>query len=176
LEWIANWFQDNLHWFLYLNTYSSYFDRLCSTNPDLIPILLGHSPFNFGGYNDRVMLDWGFLDMDGPLTDASSHAVVDSSCVVVPSCLLSDGLRFQSIFFTDANDYPVVFDTGATISVSPCAQDFISWESQGNLTTKLHELMASTDVMGVGIIRWTVRDDKGHRHVIETRAYYVLTA
>jgi hypothetical protein len=162
-EWLASWFQDNSHRFLHLNTYSSYFDGLCSVNPDLILILLGHSPFDFDGYNDQVVLDWGFLDIDGPLTDTSSHAV-DSSRVL-PSRLFSDGLRFQSIFFTDADAYPVVFDTGATISVSPCAQDFISWESQGNLTTKLHGLTASTDVMGVGIVRWTIRNDKGRRRV-----------
>jgi hypothetical protein len=63
-----------------------------------------------------------------------------------------------------------------TILVSPCAQDFISWESQGHSTTKLHGLAASADVMGVGIICWTLRDDKGHRRVIKTQAYYVPTA
>jgi hypothetical protein len=73
---------------------------------------LGHSPFDFGGYNDRVVLDWGFLDIDGPLTDPSSHAVDNSH--VLPSRLFSDGLQFQSIFFTDADNYPVAFDTGAT--------------------------------------------------------------
>jgi hypothetical protein len=118
-EWIADWFQDNSHQFLHLNTYSSYFDGLCSANPNLIPILLGHSPFNFGGYNNQVVLDWGFLDIDGPLTDTFSHAVDCSR--MLPSHLVSDGLQFQSIFFTDADNYPVVFDTGATILVSHCA-------------------------------------------------------
>jgi hypothetical protein len=113
---------------------------------------MGHTPFDFVGCSARVVLEWGFLDVDGPLTDLTPDALALDSASVIPSRLYSDGLRFQSVFFTDDADYPVVFDTGATISVSPKEQDFISWEQKGDLLTKLNGITASTNVMGVGIV------------------------
>jgi hypothetical protein len=65
-------------------------------------------------------------------------------------------MRFQSVFFSDNDTLPVVFDTGVTISVSPCEQDFISWEKKGRLDTKLNGISASTEVFGIVIVHWTV--------------------
>jgi hypothetical protein len=81
-----------------------------------------------------------------------------------------------SVFFSDDDALPVVFDMGATISVSPREQDFISWERKGCLDTKLNGISASTEVFGVGIVHWTVRNDGGRWQVIETRAFYMPAA
>ena len=63
------------------------------------------------------VLDWGFLNMDVPLT--ASDANEYHTDWISPSHLFKDGMRFQSIYFASDDSVPVVFDTGATISVSP---------------------------------------------------------
>lgn len=40
----------------------------------------------------------------------------------------------------------------------------------------LQDITAVTDVLGVRMVRWILRDDQGQRHMIETNAYYVLDA
>ena len=174
-EWIENWMRDHAHRYLDTQHYAKYFERLCMINPDLIDILTGSSTFGFMGCRETNVLDWGFLDVAGPLTDTPTEDI-DLGDRVLPSRILQDGLRFQSVFFTNDDKLPVVFDTGATISVSPQESDFISWEARGDLHTKLNGITASTDVLGVGIVRWTIRDDGGRRRQIETRAYYVPSA
>ena len=74
---------------------------------------------------------------------------------------------FQSVYFMLDDSVPVVFDTGATISVSPQASDFISWETNTDTLT-LNGITTSTHVQGAGMVEWTIRDDQGHRHKICT--------
>jgi hypothetical protein len=111
--------------------------------------------------------------VDGPLTETNDNNVDLDKRIVLPSHVFKDGMRFQSVFFMDDDPLPVIFDTGATISVSPRESDFISWEEQGDVRTKLNGLSGCTDVLGIGIVSWTIRDDRGRRHTIRTRAYYV---
>ena len=153
-----------------------YFDELCMINPDLIDILTGISSFDFMGSQATNVLDWGILHIDGPLTDNDKSDLNLYGRRVVPSRVFSDGMRFQSVYFSNDDDLPVVFDTGASISVSPCKQDFILWEETGDLHTQLHGISGSTNVLGVGLVHWTVRDDKGRCRSIQTRAYYVPSA
>jgi hypothetical protein len=74
------------------------------------------------------------------------------------------------------SETPIVFDTGASVSVSPREDDFVSWESKGDQNHYMNGLSASTKVLGVGKVRWTIYDDKGFRRDIVTRAYYVPAA
>jgi hypothetical protein len=71
--------------------------------------------------HDRVY-DWGFLNVSESLSERGH---------VLPS-LVNDGLRFQSASFVseDMSETPIVFDTGASVSVSPKEDDFVSWESK----------------------------------------------
>jgi hypothetical protein len=79
------------------------------------------------------------------------------------------------VYFSPEDSIPVVFDTGATISVSPHYDDFISWEQSAHDLT-LNGITTRTQVKGAGVVEWTIRDDKGTRHKIRTRAYYVPEA
>lgn len=175
-EWLASWLDDNAHRFLHEMHFASKFESISIANPDLITILTGMIPFSFPGGSTRRVLDWGFLDTDVPLIEKDTQDLSSSSDRVIPSRVFKDGLRFQSVFFTNEDDLPVVFDTGATISVTPRESDFISWEQKGDLSTRLNGITASTEVCGIGTVRWTLRDDRGRRRIIETKAYYVPDA
>jgi hypothetical protein len=45
---------------------------------------------------------------------------------------------------------PIVFDTGASVSVSPKEDVFVSWESKGDQNHHMNGLSASMKVLGVG--------------------------
>jgi hypothetical protein len=73
----------------------------------------------------------------------------------------------SKVSYTHNDLLPIVFDTGATIFVSPNPNDFILWAYRGHMPNKLNGITASTDVFGVGIVRWTLWDDRGRRHLID---------
>jgi hypothetical protein len=37
-------------------------------------------------------------------------------------------IDFQTVYFGSQDESPIVFDTGATIGLSPYASDFVSWD------------------------------------------------
>jgi hypothetical protein len=151
---------DNAHQFLHIHHYAKYFEKICTM--DLIDILTGDTAFEFMGGLAQEVLDWGFLpDVAGPLTDMAQDKFELSSGRIIPSRDFKDGLQFQSMFYSNDDDLPVVFDMGAMISMSTHKKDFISWEEKGNVNIKLHGISAATEVQGVGIIQWMVQDDRG---------------
>ena len=79
------------------------------------------------------------------------------------------------LYYNEAlQDLPVIFDTGASVSVSPDLADFTSYKivQNGSLTN----ITGESSVVGIGTIKWTLYDDVGKEHTIFTRGYYVPTA
>jgi hypothetical protein len=173
-EWYDHWWHDNAHRFLHTAHYAKYFQDICERNPDIIDILTGITAFDFQSGPDHAIHSWGFLDIHLPLTDETQKEITTNR--VVPSRIFSDGVRFQTDYHTYDDNLPMVFDTGATISVSPRKEDFISWDTTSNSRLTLRGITAATDVLGVGMVRWILHDDQGQRHLIETKAYYVPDA
>jgi hypothetical protein len=55
------------------------------------------------------------------------------------------------------NELPIVIDTGASMSLTPNRNDFIGDLKAPNVS-ELHGLSSTTQVVGVGTVKWTVRD------------------
>ena len=70
----------------------------------------------------------------------------------------------------------VIFDTGASISISPHREDFIGDLVRPGSSDTVSGLSGDTTVAGIGTVRWSFLDDYGKEHVVETAAYYVPTA
>ena len=83
-------------------------------------------------------------------------------------------LRFQSSYLS-GNNAEVIFDSGASISVTPFASDFISWE-KSNSTPRLRGVSEEPTVQGVDIATFKVTTDSGEIKSLKTRAYYVPEA
>lgn len=70
---------------------------------------------------------------------------------------------------------PIVFDTGASMSVSPRREDFV-----GNLeaptTDALYGLKGKISVVGTGVVRWNVYDINGVTRFLKTQAHYIPEA
>ena len=73
------------------------------------------------------------------------------------------------------SEMPIVFDTGASLSVTPVRCDFIA-EPEKTDVENMTGLSDSVLVKGVGWVEWTVRDVFRRIHRIRTRAYWVPTA
>ena len=162
-QWWNEWTWDNAHQFMQYSFYSDDFDSICERNHDLLTILTGAFGLHFNA-STTMVLDWGFLNMDVPLTASDEEYHTDQ---ISPSGLYKDSMLFQSVYFAPDDSVPVAFDTRAMILVSPQAGDFISWEKP-NDTLTLNGITASTHVQGAGIVEWMICDDQGHCHKICT--------
>ena len=72
-------------------------------------------------------------------------------------------------------DYPIVIDTGASLSVTPNISDFVDGLVNGNLPD-LRGLNHTTMVAGAGLVEWTVFDIHNRVQTIRTWAFYVPDA
>ena len=79
------------------------------------------------------------------------------------------------VYMFDASNETLVFDTGASVSISNTLSDFVSWDATSDVPA-LQGITTQAPVQGSGIVRWTVTDDNGRPHHIETDAYYVHAA
>lgn len=76
------------------------------------------------------------------------------------------------LYFTDAlEDLPIIFDTGASISITPDIRDFEEYRSVQH--RGLTNITGESPVLGEGVINWTLYDDDGTSNEIRMRAYYV---
>ena len=69
-------------------------------------------------------------------------------------------------------EFPVIWDTGASRSVSPNKEDF-KGAIRPSLTKSLTGLANGLDVCGEGEVKWTVMADNGLPFTMEHTAYYV---
>jgi hypothetical protein len=69
------------------------------------------------------------------------------------------------------HEVPIVIDTGAYWSETPCVQDFVSTISSS--FEQLRSLDGSINVSGSGFIEWRIQDQNGVITTIRTRAFYV---
>ena len=139
---------------------------------------------------------WGCYPSDPQLSPNAVSAFLsqtfDSYCHINPDfldILLSDFfLRSDPgspIFLLDDTDVGIclfgntddilIFDTGASISISNAASDFVSWDPMPH-HRYLQGITSKTSVQGSGMVRWEMYDDDGALHVIQTQAYYVPDA
>ena len=83
-------------------------------------------------------------------------------------------LHTDCIFLTNkVPELPIVIDTGASISLTPNRDDFVSFEAT---ESSVHGIGAVSKVLGTGKVRWKIYDMNNKTHVIETRALYMPEA
>jgi hypothetical protein len=95
---------------------------------------------------------------------------------MVGASIFADHVRHQSVYFSPKpDDYPIIIDTGASMSLTPCMDDFLG-KLDPSPVTELHGLNTTTKVYGIGTVSWSVRDVFGVVRVLKTKAYYVPDA
>jgi hypothetical protein len=75
----------------------------------------------------------------------------------------------------DSCDIPIVYDTGASFSVTPCSSDFVS-DIRSCDTSEMTGLADSVPIRGKGWVEWNIRDVFGRIHKVRTEAFLVEKA
>jgi hypothetical protein len=78
----------------------------------------------------------------------------------------------QTVYLSNNHGMPIVFDTGASSSVSPLREDFIG-ELQPPQIQTLQGLKGTISVAGSGTVEWTIFDVYGITRTIKTKALYI---
>jgi hypothetical protein len=71
--------------------------------------------------------------------------------------------------------YPIVLNTGALISITPLASDFVG-EIQQLHDSRVRGLASASTVAGIGTVEWKLRDLHGTIVHIRTKACYIPEA
>ena len=66
-----------------------------------------------------------------------------------------------------------MFDTGASINVTPSKKDFVTYKPT---KASIDGISEATGVVGVGTVEWKLRDDKGKAHKVRCDANHVPSA
>lgn len=74
-----------------------------------------------------------------------------------------------------SSDLPCVFDTGASLSVTPLMTDFVTPLEDPQISD-MKGLADTVKIKGKGTIEWTIRDVFGKTHTIRTEAYFIPQA
>ena len=80
--------------------------------------------------------------------------------------------RFQSLMPKEST-FPVIWDSGASLSVSPCKSDFVGHYTKPSITLKLKGLAKELNIIGQGHVIWAMHDTNGMLRAIKVPAYHV---
>ena len=87
----------------------------------------------------------------------------------------SDPMSKSHVFLSksEKSHLPIVIDTGASRSISPCRADFVSFQKY---SSKIEGIGSSTEVAGKGLVKWKITDQHDKTKEIITFAYYIPSA
>ena len=139
--------------------YAALYENLCTVNPEAEAVIRN-------SFRPNVKYD-AFCGLS---YDALFRSITEISDNLVTS--IAEGVpRTQCMYWTN-EDYPLIFDTGASTSISPNRSDFVTYETTSTNKT-INGIGGNAKVVGKGLVQWTVRDDDGSEHFIRTEAYHV---
>ena len=143
---------------------ASGFDALVTINPDIMTLLGSEWKFDIRLCKRMKTSEFMF------------HVGND---VIMDMTKMSDAghiFRFQSIYHAErVGNIPIIFDSGASISITPDKKDFIRFDANTDGTT-LSGITSTAICKGKGTIKLTVLDDNGSKRDIITEALYVPAA
>ena len=70
-------------------------------------------------------------------------------------------------------DIPLIVDTGASVCITPCREDFVTYQPS---KIKIRDLSSSNKVAGEGMVRWVVKDEQGELVTLELPGYHIPKA
>ena len=126
-----------------------------------------HSPWNF----DLSSLD-EFLAVDSRQFHASEPSDVPSPVACTAGLLGSIDLLPETL----DDMFPIIFDTGASLAISPCVDDFVPGSIKKLHNRYLGGLANGLPISGVGTVRWTFKTGGDKDLIIMTRCYHVPNA
>jgi hypothetical protein len=154
---------------LHLCHFGSHFETLVQQCPEIMS-LLGPSSMNIltpssNSSSTSTTNDFAFI------SDDQHFNLTNITKIPQPESFI----RFQTVYSINNGDYPIIFDTGASITITPFKEDFITF-NEDNGKSHLQGITGSTVCRGKGIIELSVIADDGSSRIINTNALYVPAA
>ena len=81
-------------------------------------------------------------------------------------------LRFRSSLPEQSSSYPIIWDSGASFSVSPDIKDFDGPLEKPGAFTQLQGIAKGLRIEGHGHVLWALHDTEGNLRIIRVPAYY----
>ena len=81
--------------------------------------------------------------------------------------------RMRDSLGPDANTSPIIWDSGASISITPDLSDFDGPVTPPGKITQLKGIAKGLQIKGQGEVSWAVHDQFGNLRIIEVPAYHV---
>ena len=111
---------------------------------------------------DKIMSEWKRLAL---LTSARNIFFNTTDNILHPGCIFLSKTLWR--------DTPIVLDTGASVSLTPFKDDFVSFTP---CELEINGIGATSPVCGRGIVRWKIYDQHDFCTTIETEAMYMPEA
>jgi hypothetical protein len=124
----------------------------------------------------KHLLDVGELFMMVREKTVMEHAYIAAAEILSQLNCPRSAVPLSGVFLTDTSacyDVPVVIDIGASFSITPFEEDFVSPLESADINA-MHGLADLVLVKGVGWVEWTIRDAGNQIAIIRTKAYYVF--
>ena len=86
---------------------------------------------------------------------------------------LSAPLRFFGSMAHDPSTMQLIWDSGASVSITPNKDDFVGPLDKVPTNIKLNGLAKGLEIAGQGTVEWNVLDTTGHLRTLKLPAYYV---
>jgi len=80
--------------------------------------------------------------------------------------------RFQEDIPKEAT-YPIIWDSGASISISPSREDFVGPLKTPSISQRIRGIAKGLKIEGQGHVMWAVHDTNGMLRTLKVPAYYV---
>ena len=92
-----------------------------------------------------------------------------------PACMRAALQKPSVLQFMLAKEatFPIIWDSGASISISPCRDDFVGPILPPGPFTKIQGIARGLQVQGRGHIMWAMRDETGQLRLIKVPALYI---
>ena len=130
-----------------------------------------------------TVIQQNFFQFASPLTTTCENIIPirTDECITFPSInTVSHSHHIQPhemdpcAFFTlHQNTFSVIWDTGATQSISGYASDFVGPILAPSAPLRLGGIASGLDVAGIGTVKWIFVSDDGRLLTLNLQAYYV---
>ena len=172
--------------------YNRYRDTCMETYYDVLPSYITFKQFVCSHLSQIDVLQHYYMINSTLQSMPSSYSRLPSDCTQFHHILLqARGLKARFFHYDDqltiplkdpmvytssnAEELPIVIDTGASCSITPTIKDF-DGKLQKSSISGLNQVTGTASIVGQGNITWTIEDLEGTVRDIRTSAYYVPSA
>ena len=98
---------------------------------------------------------------------------VHLACATTLRMALQAPARMRNALGAQANTSPIIWDSGASISISPDPEDFNGTLTPPGAITRLKGIARGLQIKGKGEVTWAIHDTDGNLRMIKVPAFYV---